>query len=179
MWTSLIAKDAWIKATVVQFGAKLGIYTTAGASLCEWEWRSRSSCLVIQQRFSSIIDMTCRAVADHQTSCGLLSPSSRCPCCHTSWRAARSAATKRVRAIPLPHPFTLHSPGLYCSSHGSYTVLNQSWRLAVFAYNSLFLLTGIVLSLSIPSGRPSVSACTSDRSDQNGLCTGLITRSQV
>jgi len=34
MWTSLIAKDAWIQKVRVEKGAQLGIYTTAGPTLC-------------------------------------------------------------------------------------------------------------------------------------------------
>ena len=35
MWTAIIAKDDWLKIVKVEHGALLGIYTTAGASLCE------------------------------------------------------------------------------------------------------------------------------------------------
>lgn len=33
MWSALIAKDAWLKIVKVEYGANLGIYTTAGATL--------------------------------------------------------------------------------------------------------------------------------------------------
>ena len=35
LWTALIAKDAWLKIVKVEYGADLGIYTTAGPSLCK------------------------------------------------------------------------------------------------------------------------------------------------
>lgn len=34
LWTAVIAKDAWLQNVKVQHGYKLGIYVTAGPSLC-------------------------------------------------------------------------------------------------------------------------------------------------
>lgn len=110
MWTSLIAKDAWIQKVTVQYGARLGVYTTAGATLCAF----------------SVVSAGVPGTANEQTSRGSRLPSPRFRYYPTWLRAARSDATRRVESIRRYRPtagmarFTTVVPG--CSP--SYTIFH-------------------------------------------------------
>ena len=53
MWSALIAKDSWLKIVHVEYGNELGIFTTAGASLC------RPTLLTLKgHKLTEVVDLT-------------------------------------------------------------------------------------------------------------------------